>query len=317
MISKPARLLLFLLVSFLAGQFTTSFATYSAGTSSDNADKRSTLARLPLDFVENRGQWDSSAKFIASKGAVSASFEPDAIRLQLGRTRQAAINLKFEGASTEASIQGENRRAGFYNFFSGDNPQEWRSRVAAYESIIYRGLYRGIEMRVREHADRLEYDLILAAGAKLDTVVIRADGASAIEIAEDGSLILQTQSGPLRQTPPVTWEELPNGERRAVECRFRKIDDHSYGFDADRPDDNLPLVVDPGLEWATYLGGGFWDEIHDIKPAGDGTGDAILVGATLSPDFSGRSTPVAGFVVRLDSAGALVYKTILNGSERE
>lgn len=319
MIGTPARLML-LLTSFLVGQFFPPVATYTqpiTSTTSNRIDKRPTLAKLPLDFIENRGQWDSPTRFIASKGSISARFEPDAIKLRLGKAGQAFIDLRFAGASREVSVTGERRRAGYYNYFSGDDPARWRSRVEAYESILYRGLYRGIDMRVREQADRLEYDLVLAAGAKLDTVVIRAEGASSIEIAGDGSLILQTEAGPLRQTPPVTWEEMPNGERRAVECRFRKIDAQSYGFDADRPDENLPLVIDPGLEWATYLGGGFWDEVHDIKPAGDGTEDVILVGATLSPDFSGRSTPVAGFVVRMSGTGALVYKTILNGSERE
>lgn len=320
MIGIPARLLILLLVSFLAGQFLPPVATDTkpiVSAASNDPVQGSRLEKLPLDFIENRGQWDSQAKFIASKGAITARFEPAAIKLRIGKTRQASINLVFEGASTGVSIKGENRRTGYYNFFGGDDPAKWRSRVEAYESILYRGLYRGIDMRVREQADRLEYDLILAAGAKLDAVVIGVDGASSLEIAADGSLIVQTEAGPLRQTPPVTWEELPNGERRAVECRFRKIDAHSYGFEADRPDDNLPLVIDPGLEWATYLGGGFWDEVHDLKPAGDGTGDVILVGATLSPDFSGRSTPVAGFVVRLSATGSLVYKTILNGSERE
>jgi len=320
---SPGRWLVLFLSSYLACAFfqpgiTRTEATASAPDEvSTRADKASALARLPIDFTENLGQWDSAVKFIASKGPMSARFEQDAIKLRLGKAPDTSLGLMFEGASRGVTLEGEGRRGGYYNFFSGNDPRKWRSRARSYASVFYRGLYPGVDMRVREEAGKLEYDLILASGASLDKIVVRADGASGLEIASDGSLILQTPEGALRQTPPVTWEELPNGERRAVECRFRKIDARRYGFEAARRDRNLRLVIDPGLEWSTYLGGGDWDEVHDLAAAGDGSGDVIVAGATLSSDFSGRTNPVAGFVVRLSATGDLVYKTILSGSERE
>ena len=278
---------------------------------------REAAANLPLDFVENRGQWDAAVKFAARKGAIIASFERDAIKLRLGKERPVSIGLRFEGASEGATLAGEGERGGRYNFYTGNDQAKWRSNVAAFGGVLYRGIYEGVNLRVREAGARLEYDLILAPGADLEKIVIRADGATGLEVAADGSLFVRTSEGKLRQTPPVTWEELPDGGRRVVECRFRKIDARRYGFVAPGRDRRRPLVIDPGLEWSTYLGGGDWDEIHEIAAAGDGTEDVIAVGATLSPDFSGRANPVAGFVTRFSATGALVYKTILSGSDRE
>jgi hypothetical protein len=271
----------------------------------------------PLDFVENRGQWEPATKFATHNGPVSARFGRDRFEIRHAAEPRASLALVFEDASPGADLAGEGKRAGYYNFFVGNDPRKWRSRVAAYGSVLYRGLYGGVDVRVREAGGRLEYDLLLAAGADVEKVVIRAEGAARLEVAADGSLIVQTAGGPLRQAPPVTWEELPGGERRALECRFRKIDARRYGFEVIGRSDELPLVIDPGLEWATYLGGGNWDEIHDIAAAGDGTGDVIAAGATLSQDFTGRPNPVAGFVTRFSATGALVYKTILVGSDRE
>lgn len=277
-----------------------------------------TTNKLPLDFVENRGQWDDAVKFTARKGAMNASLEKGAIKLRLGNERTASVSLSFEGAAKGATLVGEGKRAGYYNFFNGNDRTKWRANVATFSSVLYRGLYEGIDLRVREAGEQLEYDLLLAAGIDLEKVVIRADGTTALEVADDGSLMMRTSGGgKLRQTPPLTWQELPNGERQIIECRFRKIDARRYGFVAPRRDRSLPLVVDPGLEWATYLGGGDWDEIHEIAAAGDGTGDVIAAGATLSPDFSNRTNRVAGFVARFSATGALVYKTILSGSDRE
>jgi hypothetical protein len=287
---------------------------------SKTATKRagpSAATKVPFDFVENRGQWDDAVKFMARRGEMSASFEKSAIKLRLGKERAAAVNLSFEGAAKGSTLAGEGKRAGFYNFFNGKDQSKWRANVATFSSVLYGGIYEGINLRVREAGEQLEYDLLLAPGAELEKVVIRADGISALEVADDGSLLMQTAAGKLRQTPPLTWQELPNGERQIVECRFRKIDARRYGFVAPQRDHSLPLVIDPGLEWSTYIGGGDWDEVHEIAPAGDGTGDVIAAGATLSPDFSNRTNRVAGFVARFSATGALVYKTILSGSDRE
>ncbi|HEX5706660.1 MAG TPA: SusE domain-containing protein, partial [Pyrinomonadaceae bacterium] len=283
-------------------------------TARDGARKQ-TPVRRP-DFVENRGQWETPARFVARVGEVTAAFEPSAIRLRLGREPSATLGLVFEGASSRATLAGERRREGRYNFLVGPRAS-WRSNVAAYESVLYQGLYEGVRVRAREEAGRLEYDLLLDAGASLEAVRLRAEGADALELGDDGSLLVRVGQEVLRQTPPRTWEVLPGGARRTVECRFRLLDAHSYGFEAQRSDTTLPLVIDPGLEWATYMGGGRQEEIYDVASANDGTGDSISVGVTMSPDFSGRVQPVSGFVVRFNSAGALVYKTILGGSDRE
>ena len=293
-----------------------------AGIEAKTVEKRgaateAAAAKLPLDFVENRGQWDDGVKFMARKGAMLASFEKGAINLRLGQKRTASLSLKFEGAAKGATLAGEGKREGVYNFFIGNDQSKWRANVGTFGGLLYRGLYEGIDLRVREAGEQLEYDLILAPGADLEKVVIRTDGATAIEVADDGSLLMQTAAGKLRQTPPMTWQELPNGERQIIECRFRKIDARRYGFVAPRRDHSLPLVIDPGLIWSTYVGGGDWDEIHEIAAAGDGTDDVIAAGATLSHDFSNRPNPVAGFVTRFSATGALVYKTILSGSDRE
>ena len=318
-----SRLALFLLATTLiygaTHLYTPRVGTAVRAEAAAAADKReqSKLAKAPLDFVENQGQWDSSARFVAQKGAMIARFGRDSIELRHGKEQRATFALTFEGAAQSVTLTGEGKRSGHYNFFMGNDPKRWRSRVAAYSSVLYRGLYDGVDMRVREEGEQLEYDLILAAGEDVSKIVVRADGVSKFDVAGDGSLTLQTAAGSLRQTPPVTWEELPNGERRAVECRFRMIDARHYGFEVIGRDRTLPLVIDPGLEWSTYLGGGKWDEIHDIAAAGDGTEDVIVVGATLSQDFTGRPNAVAGFVTRFSAAGALVYKTILVGSDRE
>jgi hypothetical protein len=304
----------------LAGKSDVTESLFSPAPTAGRERGASALSKLPLDFIENRGQWDKSVRFLARKGAMAVGFEGKAIKFYPGGEQHSGLTLAFEGTAGNVEIAGEAKRAGYYNFFFGADPKNWQSRAAAYGSLLYRGLYSGIDMRVREEVGKLEYDLILAPSADLKNVVVRADGASGIELAADGSLILRTAKGEFRQTPPVTWEESATGERRAVECRFRKIDRSHYGFEARGRQSGSKLIIDPGLEWATYLGGGSYDTVDRIALARDGSGDVILAGFTRSADFpvtNGRIGPLgqSPFVVRMNSTGmALVYSTLFGGS---
>lgn len=92
------------------------------------ATESTILGRLPVDFIENRGQWQTPAKFAARKGAIEAAFEPHAIRLQLGTDATTRLALVFEGASNDVMILGEGKRPGIYNYFVGNDPSRWQSR---------------------------------------------------------------------------------------------------------------------------------------------------------------------------------------------
>lgn len=278
-------------------------------------------------FAENCGQWDGKARFLLRKGGMACVLESGGLQFQLARAplQHVTLRLIFEDASQGARLVGEGKRTGLYNFFVGNDPARWRSEVPAYECARYVGLYEGVDVRIREEASRLEYDLFLAPGADLDRVSFRCEGATprqlgGLELLKDGTLILETAGGFLRQMAPKTWEVLPSGENREVACRFRKIDRERYGFSAPEHDQSLPLVIDPGLEWSTFLGGSSGDQIQAVQPARDGTGDVFVAGYTGSPDFPLLSDPDFTpsqdlvFVARMSSLGTtLVHATFLGG----
>ena len=278
-------------------------------------------ARRTIDFIENRGQWDRSVSFVARQGSATAAVGGAALTFRQEAERPATVSLTFEGASPDAVVAGEGKRETRYNFYIGKDSANWQSDVPAYAAVVERGVYEGVDLRLHERAGRLEYELHLAPGADLDQLVIRADGISSLHIANDGTLALDTPNGSLEQSAPVAWEELPDGHKRFLESRFRKIDPHRYGFEVDQRDPALPLVIDPGLVWSTFLGGSGADFIGPAEVARDGTGDVFVGGTMASADFPLFSDPsfapgtqVPAFVARLDATGSILrYATFIGG----
>ncbi len=280
------------------------------------------LAGLPLAFVENRGQWDARARFMARQGGMATWFETDAMTLQLRKQgaegRGAVVRLAFEGAAADRRLEGEDRQPGTFSYYLGNDSSKWQTNVPSYSAVVYREIYSGIDIRVRDNGGTLEYDILAAPGADLGQIVIYCDGVDGLDVRDDGSLLMQTETGSIVQRPPVTWHELPSGARQPVACNYRKLDDTRYGFEVPHPDSRWPLVIDPALEWSTFIGGSMSEKAKDLHV--DESGVVTVVGFTSSWDFpQPPPTDVLpefdAFITRLDASGSTQMFTVFLGGE--
>ncbi|MCI0586082.1 MAG: hypothetical protein L0323_04475, partial [Planctomycetes bacterium] len=284
--------------------------------------------RAPLAFVENRGQWDTSARFVARSREGIARLERNAILLQRetsdpggGSLRGVLLRLVFEGAAPEPSLEGQGRRPESTNFFLGNDPARWRTDVPAFDSVFYRSLYPGVDLRVGEREGRLAYDLLLGPGTDAAGLTIRCEGTLGLRLESDGSLRMETALGPIRQTSPIAWQVDAKGGRRGVRASFRLEEGNRFGFDLAGLDPGLPVVIDPGIEWSTLLGGsGSFEQAQAV--AVDGSGAITVAGFTSSlnvptspgaydaPYHGGPTQCGDAFVTRLNASGTgLVFST--------
>jgi hypothetical protein len=256
------------------------------------------------------------------KNAMTLHFEG---RQEADRANGIVVRMVFEEGLETVTIEGESQQPGVHNFFIGNDPSKWRSEVPSYARVVYRDIYEGVDLRVREENGWLEYDMLLTECADLNQIAIRCDGVKELKIERDGSLVMETEIGSIRQRLPTTWYELPSGERQPVECRYRQIDSHRYGFEVSERNLDLALVIDPGLEWSTFLGGTDGGDVGDgvMGLALNASGDIVMTGYTDSPDFPTTpgvyDTTLSGnddvFVACLDADGSqLLWSTYLGGS---
>lgn len=282
--------------------------------------------QIPFAFVENRGQWKPEARFAATLGGVNVLVGRQGFELRTpARDAEPPILMRFTDADDHVEIRGEKPLSATFNYFLGSNSTEWQIGVPAYEAVRYEGIYPGVDLRLRKAGGRLEYDLLLDRGAPLDGIEICCDGARTLTVDRTGALVVAFDGGEIRHLPPISWEEAPDGSRRPLRVAYRILSADSFGFVAENRNADHLLVIDPGLDWASYLGGSSFDFILDA--ALDASGAVTVVGETSASDFpatngaydttyNGSGPPTSDvFVARFDATGsALIYATYLGGT---
>ena len=290
-------------------------------------------ANLPLAFVENQGQTDPRARFHAQGARFAVHLTPDAAVVTLvdpGGARGAVLNLRFLGANPGVDVEGAGRAPGEVSYFHGDDPSRWRSAIPRYADVVYRDLWEGVDMVVRGESGALKYEFHIRPGARVSDIRLAYAGADGLALDAAGELRIQTAVGELRDSAPVAYQER-DGMRVPIESRFTLGPSNGsareYGFavaaDYDR---GRELVIDPGLDYSTFLGGASHESATAV--AVDGSGNAYVTGITQSPDFptttgafdrTGASQNfLEAFVTKLNPTGtALVYSTFLGGSNFE
>jgi hypothetical protein len=283
--------------------------------------------RLFHGFVENQGQWPTEARFVADFGDLLVRAEPGAIALQKealldGQPRVGVVRLTFEGAGSVEPFGGE-LALGEFNFLLGDDPSLWRRHVPPYLDVVYPDVLPGADVRLYRKAGRVEYDVLVSPSSDIDDLAVRCEGIEGLIIADNGDLRMETPLGPVVQHAPLAWQVTANGESIPAKCSFRVLDERHFGLAVPDRIAGSSLVIDPGLTWASFLGGSGAD--YALKVQVLANGDVAVLGRGNSPDFpttAGVFDAVsAGFdatVTCMEPTGSsLVFSTYIGGSGTE
>lgn len=281
-------------------------------------------AEVPLGFEQNQGQTDEQVDFLA-RGSGYAVFltEGDAVlRLENGDSADA-IRLDLLGTGTDAEASGEALLESRSNYLIGTNPDDWHTDVANYGAVKYDDIYDGVDIRYYGNGRQLEYDFIVDPGADASQIRLAFDGHESLRIDDNGDLVLMLSGDggqEVRFLAPYSYQETDTG-RETVASRYVIHDDGSVGFELGDYDTSRTLVIDPILDYGTYLGGTGTDQGQAI--AVDASGNVFVSGLTGSADFPTSvgtldQTQNGGndvFVSKLNPNGtALVYSTFIGGA---
>ena len=181
----------------------------------------------------------------------------------------------------------------------------------------------GVDLVYHGEDGQLEYDFVVAPGANAAAIAVEVAGASELELTASGDLTIHTARGDILQRKPRVFQRDAAGTEHQVEASYRLAGRATVAFEVAAYDRTRDLVIDPIIQYSTYLGGGGTDSVFSL--AVDASGDAYVTGSTASTDFptkaplqAARAGNTDAFVAKLDKTGAaLVYATYIGGTANE
>ncbi|MEJ7764175.1 MAG: SBBP repeat-containing protein [Acidimicrobiales bacterium] len=313
----------------------------SGAASVPTTDAQVGYGRSSVVFEANRGQTDPEVRFLSRGPGHSLFLTPEEFVLSLdgGAAKGApatVLRMRLLEATRQPEVQGLQQLPGTVTYATGSDPAGWMGDVATFAKVMYEGVYPGVDLVFHSERGRTEYDFIVAPGAEPGVVGLAFEGAKGLSLDHTGDLVLETEARLVRQDKPFIYQDLAGG-RQEVAGGYDLGSEGRVGFWVGAYDRARPLVIDPQLPYATYLGGEGGDGGTSI--AVDASGHAYVTGWTRSPDFpkknaaqgayAGSGTfpadecsqpPPLGecgdaFVAKLGPEGSgFVYATYLGGS---
>lgn len=310
-----------------------------------------------IEFIENKGQWDSRVKFMGqvSNGALfieqngytvvqhnsedweklhelthnrlikKQPFEDKDITV-----RSHAYSVNFIGANPKAQIVADKPVYTQNNYFIGSDPSKWISGANLYQAVTIKNIYPNVDLRYYSDKGMMKYDVIVHPGGDISRIAMKYTGANDLKL-KNKELHIGTTVGILKELSPYTYQYTQKGKAE-VNARY-SLTGNIVRFDIKNYDASTTLVIDPNLIFCSFSGSTAdnWGFTATYGPDGAMYGGGIVmgVGFPVSPgafqtSFGGGSSSgcftgnIDIGIIKLSPDGSTrIYATYIGGNEQD
>ncbi len=302
-------------------------------------------AQSYIEFVENKGQWDSNILYNGQINNGQIAFTQNGYKIvqydaqQLnnfeaeehlkGTAKSLLINghsweVSFLNSKIKPEIITAKKTEGYLNYLIGNDQSKWGRDCKAFTSLTYNDIYPNVDVNYYSSNGSLKYDLIVKPGGEVKDIKLAYKGVNKLTLnTKTGNLQIQTSIGIFEEFAPYTYQLIDN-KKQKINSSYQ-LEGSTLSFKVKSYDKNLPLVIDPTLIFSTHTGS---------------TADNWGFSATYGPDESffgggiGRTQP--GFpvtpgafqtnfggvddvsIIKLNPNGSTrIYATYIGGSADE
>lgn len=240
-----------------------------------------------MEFVENKGQWDSKVKFKSDMGGSVFFLQQQGYRVLLnskedlrkvagkysghfhdknGKSTASskivrppaddkvvlhshAYEVNFVGSSPYAVAVPDKPLNTFNNYFYGNDASKWAAGCRIYQGITYKDIYPGVDARYYSDKGNLKYDLIVNPNADISKIALRFDGVDGLSV-KNGNLIVKTSLGEVSELRPYSYQFDGKGKTE-VDAKY-VIDGNTVRFKINNYSKSATLIIDPTLIFASF-----------------------------------------------------------------
>lgn len=302
-------------------------------------------AKAQIEFIQNKGQWDSRVEFkgdfstgsffLENQGFTVLLHNPDDLKKiseqmhghnpVTAATGQPIIlnshayKVKFLGGSSFIQNQPDKIQPYVNNYYVGNDQAKWTSSCQIAQAVTYKNVYPNIDVRYYSDAGQLKYDIVVHPGGNVDAIAMKYTGVDKIDV-KNKELMIKTSVGELKELYPYSYQAT-EGKKQEINCKY-VVKDNTVRFKIGDYDNKSTLVIDPTLIFSSFTGSVADNWGYTATPGPDGSfyAGGIAFGSNY-PTSPGAVQTVFGGGVNEDNTGPTGYdiaimKFSANGANR-
>jgi gliding motility-associated-like protein len=215
-----------------------------------------------------------------------------------------SYRVSFVGANDEVTILPDKAVASYNNYFIGDK-KNWAVLCKIYQGILYKDMYKGIDIHYYTDAGTLKYDIVVHPGADPNQVILQYDGQTKLSVRKN-KIYVQTTAGTVQELEPHSYQVDGSG-RSEVACSYKLLPGNRIRFSVGNYSPDATLVIDPTEVFCSFTGSR--SDNWGYTATYDGAGNLYLGGIVLDETDIGGSNG-NGYLV---SPGA--FQTTFQGGD--
>ena len=278
-------------------------------------------------FIQNQGQINNNVQncleveYYLSAQDMDVFFSKDKISFVFKNSdmQYYRIDQVLYNPTSNLRIIPKEKSDARYNFYTSECP-DGITGIRSYKKLIYQNVYENIDLVFYFKGNKLKYDFVVHPYADFKKIQFSYDGYSGIDINKY-SINIQSPLGNFTDRLPLIYTKNDSGTN-ILSGNF-KVKNNILGFNIDEYDRSKMLIIDPEIQWSTYLGGSSGDEVRSVTV--DTDNNIIVVGNSSSnnyPTTSGaiQTSPRGGYdwtVSKFSSDGNLIWSTLIGSSSRD
>lgn len=288
---------------------------------------------FPSWFIKNVGQFNNESKYSLNSANSNTYFYNQYIVHQFIALKDKSdslnpdvlnIRIDFENCNPHPTFQEREHLASRSNYFSGNDPSQWKSNLPLFGTLVYNNLYDKIDLVYYNSTQSKKSDFVVHAGGNYKDISLKYSGVTGMTVNDQGILQISSDAGEITEQIPEAYQII-NGKKIPVKANFVVAENFRVKFEVQDYNHAYNLIIDPQLIYSSYFGGTN-DEFWSTNVVRDSHQNIYFGGRTTSSNFP--TTPGAysrtfsgdfdAFILKLDPTGKkLIFSTFFGGTGQD